>query len=120
MTENEDRPRVVYHLASERDWVAAQREGTYRVSTRGATVDEVGYVHASFAGQLAGTASRFYADVTEPMVVLVIAVDRLGCEVVVEPAPGGERFPHLYGPVPVAAVLDVIPAGMRAGRLTIR
>ncbi len=66
-------------------------------------------MHASYAGQIAGVLQRFYADVTEPMCLLVIDPDKLGVPVVAENLIGGsELFPHIYGPVPVSAVVEVV------------
>lgn len=108
---------VIHHLALARDWAAARAAGEYRVSTLGADLDEVGFIHASFSDQLAATAARFYATVDEPLVVLAIDTERLGCDVVVEPAPDGGRFPHIYGPVPTGAVVEVVAARMVDGQL---
>ena len=42
--------------------------------------------------------------------MLVIDVERLSAPVRFEAAePGGEEFPHVYGPIPVGAVLRVEP-----------
>lgn len=98
-------PGALYHIALASDWAAAQAAGEYRVSTLGHTLDEVGFIHASYAAQVAATADRFYADVTEPLVLLRIDPARLGCDVRAEAAvPGGELFPHIYGPIPAVAV----------------
>ncbi|MFL6204224.1 MAG: DUF952 domain-containing protein [Acidimicrobiales bacterium] len=106
-----EEPNVIFHIALLADWEEAARIGSYRVSTRGATLDEVGFIHASFEDQVAGVAARFYADVGEPLVVLTIDRDRLDAPVVVEDVDGGdERFPHIYGPVPADAVVEVRPA----------
>ena len=72
---------------------------------------EVGFVHAATAAQVPGVAARYYADVTEPLVLLVLDVDALeaaGSPVRWEETPDGV-FPHVYGPVPVAAVVAVRP-----------
>jgi uncharacterized protein (DUF952 family) len=107
---------VIHHLALAADWAAAQEAGEYRVSTRGATVDEVGFVHAAHAHQVAGVAERYYSDVTDDLVLLVIDPDRLGVPVVEEVPPGGtEAFPHVYGPVRVDAVVEVRAVGRTAG-----
>ena len=51
-----------------------------------------------------------YADVAEPLLLLVIETDLLDVPVVEEEIPGtGETFPHLYGPLPPAAVVQVVP-----------
>lgn len=95
----------IYHLALPDEWAAAQAAGTYERSTRGRSLADEGFVHCSHRHQLAATAARFYADVPAP-VVLTIDPDLLGAPVVEEAAvPGGERFPHVYGPIPLDAVV---------------
>ena len=54
---------------------------------------------------------------TEPLVVLVIDPARLGCPVRVEEVPGGDCFPHIYGPIPPAAAVEVRPVRLVDGRL---
>ena len=110
---------VVHHLALARDWEEACRAGEYRISTLGSSLEAVGFIHASFAEQVDATASRFYAGIDEPLVLLDIDTARVGVPVVVEPAASGERFPHLYGPLAVSAVTSVRPARMVGGRLVI-
>jgi uncharacterized protein (DUF952 family) len=102
---------MILHLALAADWAAACRAGEYRVSTLGRTLEQEGYIHACAGmAQLAGVAGRYYGGVTEPLVVLAIDETLLGCPVVLETPPGAaERFPHIYGPVPVRAVLSVTP-----------
>jgi uncharacterized protein (DUF952 family) len=103
-----DDAKVILHIAFEADWDEATRTGIYRVSTRGATLDEVGYIHASFEDQVARVGAVLYADVREPLAVLVIDADRLDVPVIVENLEGGdEGFPHIYGPLPTSAVLAV-------------
>ncbi|MEB3331343.1 MAG: DUF952 domain-containing protein [Synechococcaceae cyanobacterium] len=100
-------PRWLYHLALAEDWQAARREGMYARSTRGLSLQQVGFIHASHADQLAATWRRFYADAAD-LRLLHIDPERLvaaGVPVRLEPAPdSGELFPHLYGALPLAAV----------------
>jgi uncharacterized protein (DUF952 family) len=104
---------TVYHIAFECDWLEAERTGSYRMSTRGAGLDEVGFIHAGFAHQVAGIGAVLYADAKEPIVVLVIDTARLDVPVIVENLDGGdEGFPHIYGPLPVTAVTEVRGAGV--------
>lgn len=67
-----------------------------------------GFVHLSSPHQLAGTVGRFFADVADP---LVIVVDPAGWEELVrwEEGEPGQWFPHAYGEVPWTAVLAVMP-----------
>jgi glutathione S-transferase len=107
-------PRWLYHLALVEEWRAAQAAGVYRRSSRGLALEQVGFVHACQAHQLAATHQRFYADLPAASVrLLSIDPDRLaqhGVPVRFEPAPDtGELFPHLYGALPVQAVLLAEP-----------
>ncbi|PRZ42750.1 uncharacterized protein (DUF952 family) [Antricoccus suffuscus] len=102
--------RKIFHLAHRSEWEA----GHYETSTRGVTLQEEGFTHCAFVDQLAGVAERFYADDPEELVVLEIDLDKLAAaqaELRIEEAPGtAERFPHIYGPIPPAAVVRVRPA----------
>ena len=65
-------------------------------------------MHAGYAGQIPCVLQRFYADVAEPMCLLVIDPDKLGARVIAENLAGGdELFPHIYGAIPVSAVVEV-------------
>ena len=99
----------IYHLATAGDWAAAQASGTYTTSTRGRTLAEEGFLHASRADQWEGVRERYYAEVTESLVLLVVETDLLDVPVVEEPVPGGETYPHVYGPLDPAAVVEVVP-----------
>ena len=102
-------PRI-YHLATVADWEAARSTGSYTTSTRGRTLAEEGFLHASRADQWEGVRERYYADVTEPLVLLVVETDLLDVRVVEEPVPGGtETSPHVYGPLDPGAVVEVVP-----------
>lgn len=75
------------------------------------SLEEEGFIHASRANQWEGVRRTFYADVTEPLVLLEIDTDLLGVPVVEEPpAPGVEEtFPHVYGAIAPSAVVAVRP-----------
>ncbi|MDQ0794037.1 DUF952 domain-containing protein [Streptomyces sp. B1I3] len=99
---------LLLHLTEKSLWEAARRTGTYEMSTRGRTLSEEGFIHCSLPHQLPGVARALYGAEAEGLVVLVIDPDRLRAPVRYEPMkPGGEEFPHIYGPVPVSAVVEV-------------
>jgi uncharacterized protein (DUF952 family) len=111
------RPRTdepIFHLALPDDWARAFDTGDYRISTRGSSLDEVGFIHCSTRAQIVPTANRFYADLFH-LVVLTIDPLLVPVPVVFEPpAPGSpELFPHIYGPLPIAAV-DMASPWLRA------
>ena len=94
------------HIALPDDWAAARAAGEYRVSTRGKTLDDEGFIHCSYPRQVEGVANRYYGDVVE-LLLLHLDPDLIEAEVRVEPAieGGTELFPHVYGPIPTAAVV---------------
>src|SRR3954463_6023920 len=102
----------ILHAALTRDWNKAREDGSYDVSTRGTSIVEADYVHASTAAQLPGVLDRFYDDV--PAVDLLGRdVDRLeheGASVVWENPHDVHDgpYPHVYGVVPVGAVVEVL------------
>lgn len=111
--------RWLYHLALRQEWQEARTERVYRRSTRGLALEEVGFIHLSAAHQVPATAARFYGDLAAGE-VLLLSIDpqhlaATGLAVRHEPAapnggsPGGELFPHLYGPLPLEAVPLVEP-----------
>jgi glutathione S-transferase len=100
----------IYHLALASDWAAAVDAGDYRVSTRGVTLEQEGFIHCSHADQWRGVRQAFYADVTEPLVLLTIDTERLGSPWQEDEVPGADRpFPHVYGPIDLDAVVAVVP-----------
>jgi uncharacterized protein (DUF952 family)/ubiquinone/menaquinone biosynthesis C-methylase UbiE len=99
---------TVFHVTTERDWSAARSAGEYRRSTRGVTLEEEGFVHCSDASQVERIANTVYEDFGGWLVVLEIRTDALDADVRYEtPDGGGELFPHVYGPVPIPAVVAV-------------
>lgn len=99
-------PTHILHLTERALWDEARARGTYETSTRGRTLQDEGFVHCSTPAQLPAVAN-FYAGLDD-LVVLVIDPALLGVPVRYEGAgPGAEEFPHVYGPIPVQAVVEV-------------
>ena len=110
----------ILHIAFASDWKAAQAAGEYRMSTRGATLDDVGFIHCSFAEQVLAIGQFLYAGVGDDLVVLVVDTDRVPSEIRIENLDGGETlFPHIYGPLPVEAVLWALPFRREGGSFRI-
>lgn len=119
-----DRARPFWHLAERTHWEAALRTGSYDRSTRGAALADVGFVHCSYPEQLPGVVRAHYARATEELVVLELDPQRLadaGLVVREEPGdpgdPGSALFPHVYGALPVSAVVRTRPAVVDRGWL---
>lgn len=98
----------LFHLALEADWKAALQHGDYRVSTRGLSLEQVGFIHLSWQEQLQDTFDRFYADAGA---VLSLRIDPklVSAPLRADAIHTGVLFPHLYGPLPIASVVEVSP-----------
>jgi uncharacterized protein (DUF952 family) len=110
----------LFHITERAAWVAAQETREYRLSTRNRTLEDEGFIHCSLRHQLRGVAEHLYAD-ADDLVVLVIDSTRLSAPVRYEaPDAASESYPHIYGPVPTAAVTEVITVTRdAAGRLVL-
>lgn len=108
---------MIFHITTEHAWSGAQVLNEYTVFSLIAE----GFIHLSTAEQVLGTASRFYDD-TPGLVLLQVDETRCTAEIKWEPpaeAPASEaRFPHLYGPLNLDAVVDVRPLTKADGEFT--
>jgi uncharacterized protein (DUF952 family) len=99
---------VLLHLCSQADWRDARRRGEHRPDS----LADAGFVHLSSPAQVHLPANRLFAGRTD-LVVLHIDPARLSDPVRWEPGvatdPDAMLFPHLYGPLPTAAVVNVTP-----------
>lgn len=108
---------TIMHLARRADWAAAVASGEYRISTRGADLDAIGFIHASYPDQLAAVAEFVYADDPHELCVLVLDEDAIrsaGVRVLDEDGGDGELYPHIYGPISPSWVTAVHDAGFDA------
>jgi glutathione S-transferase len=100
---------VIHHLALRAAWDAAVAAGEYRRSTIDRSLEEEGFIHCSFAAQVPATADRYYQG-RDDVLLLTIDPDLVDSELRIEDLSGrGEAFPHIYGPLPIAAVVRVEP-----------
>lgn len=104
----------IFHVTTRAEWDAGVEAGSYRRSTRGASLEEVGFIHLSDAEQLPRVADFLYRGTSESLVVLELESDDViaaGAELRWEDGGAGEEFPHLYDPIELSWVVTVWPAG---------
>lgn len=99
---------MILHLAIRADWEQAKLRGNYPWSTRGISVADEGYTHCSYESQWKGVRDRFYSDLTDSeLVLLEIDEAKLTSKVIVEQLGAApEAFPHIYGCIDIAAVVN--------------
>jgi len=94
--------RHIYKIATGEQWAAAEKAGRFD----GAPVDLAdGYIHFSTREQVGETAAKHFAG-QDGLVLAEIDTVRLDPAALRhEPSRGGQLFPHLYAPLPMAAVI---------------
>src|SRR5262245_28874513 len=97
------------HITERAAWERARAAGRYTAPS----LDDEGFIHCSTPAQVVATAERFYRG-QRGLVLLCIDEDRLDVPVRYEgplgggPEPPTERFPHVFGSVPLDAIVDVV------------
>jgi uncharacterized protein (DUF952 family) len=101
---------LIYKILPASLWRAAEAEGVFK----GADIDvQDGFIHFSTVEQVEETAAKHFAGKSD-LLLVVVAVERLGLALLFEPSRGGALFPHLYGDLPLHAVTRVSPLPLRA------
>lgn len=96
--------RFLFHLLSRVDWHQAVVANEYRPPG----LEKEGFIHFSAAHQITRVKETLYRDQPD-LLLLVIDETRLKSPLRWEPVgPENERFPHLYGPLNLDAVVKVI------------
>jgi len=94
---------LIYHIVSEEKWNKAVQRGVYL----GDSLETEGFIHASEIDQVVEVANSLFAG-QEHLIILVIDKDKLTVPVKYEDPGNGELFPHIYGPLNLDAVVDVV------------
>jgi uncharacterized protein (DUF952 family) len=109
--------QAIFHITETALWERALRDGSYTVSTRGALLSDVGYIHCSFKHQVETVANFIYGDWNGDLLLLQADPAAIPSEIRIENLEGGcEDFPHIYGPLPAKAVKAVFQLVREADR----
>ena len=96
-------PSTAYKIFTADQWAQFQADNVFH----GAPVDLAdGYIHLSDADQLQGTLDKHFAG-QSGLVIVAVDLESLGYLVKWEVSRGDALFPHIYGPLPMTAVLRV-------------
>jgi len=100
---------TIYHVTTAAAWDEAREKGRYESPSLAAE----GFIHCSTDGQqVKGVLERYFGGKTG-LVKLVIDTEKLTSPFIYEWSPStADTFPHVYGPINLDAVTDVIAIGM--------
>jgi uncharacterized protein (DUF952 family) len=93
-------PKTIYRILTEQAWAKAQAAGAFSGSEHDV---RDGFIHFSTAAQVAETAAKHYARMTD-LVLLWVDVEPIAHALRWEVSRGGALFPHLYAELPSHAV----------------
>ena len=103
---------MIFHITSRKAWDEAQRRGDYRAES----LATEGFMHCSTVSQVLPVAESFYKG-QHGLVLLAIEPTLLSSDLKWEPPSGGspppgvpqeDPFPHIYGPINLDAVAQVL------------
>lgn len=96
----------IYHIIPRTTWEQALAAGEYRA----ASLATENFIHASTREQVADTGNRYYRGQPN-LALLVIDTEKVQSEVRFEPVMlygALTHFPHIYGPLNLDAVVEVL------------
>jgi len=92
---------LIFHMARQPEWAVAATSGTYH----GAVEDRAdGFIHFSTASQIRESAAKHRSN-ESGLILIACNPKALGHKLKWERAHKGELFPHLYGELPVKAIV---------------
>lgn len=100
-------PRLVLHMAPIDRWTQAGADPSGEYTDP--SLEAEGFIHCSTTQQILIPANERFAGRTD-LVLLVIDLQLVPSRTEFEDCyESGQAFPHIYGPIPVAAVTRVVP-----------
>lgn len=100
----------IYHIALKADLAEYTPDVYYRCHS----LSVEGFIHCCDKHQLQGVVNRYYQNVDDVM-LMILDVDKLDAPLIHENTVGGsELFPHVYGPINPAAVVQILPFGIHS------
>lgn len=95
----------LFHITSKQEWADALDDGELRPPS----LAEEGFVHCSWTHQVTTAAGNHFAG-RDDLLLLRLDPDAIEAPLVEEDSYGsGTEYPHVYGPIPTAAVADAVP-----------
>lgn len=98
-------PEGLYHLATATEWERYRRTGLIDPPS----LQTEGFVHCSWGRQVPGTVAKHFAGATDLLALRLDPALDGELTVIEEDSYGsGQRFPHVYGAIPVSAAVGAV------------
>lgn len=95
---------IIFHVTTGVEWKRAQEQGFYETPS----LKTEGFIHCSEEHQVDGVLERYFNG-QSGLVKLVIDINKLTSRYVQEWSPSTkDTFPHIYGPINLDAVVEVV------------
>ena len=95
---------LIFHITSAADWEQAKTGGAYAADS----LSSEGFIHCSDRHQVIQVANRLFRG-RRDLLLLTVDRDRLTPDVRYENFEGGtELYPHVYGAIPLDAIVEVV------------
>ena len=95
---------VIYHVTSVEEWNQAKKSGSYSAPS----LATEGFIHCSQSHQVEDVLKRYFNNKTG-LVKLIIDTEKLSSPFVYEWSPSNtDEFPHIYGPLNIDSVIEVV------------
>ena len=95
--------KKIFIIASKMAWAEAQIKGDYRSPS----LQDEGFIHCSLIHQVLGVAERRFRG-HQDLILLSIDESMVSAPIKYE-GREGNAFPHIYGPLNLSAVVEVLP-----------
>ncbi|MDA1633615.1 MULTISPECIES: DUF952 domain-containing protein [Bacillus cereus group] len=95
---------MITKVITKRNWEIAKVDG----GINEASLKEEGFIHCSFLQQALKVAEKHFNH-EEDVLLLTIDTSLIKAEIKYELASNGQEYPHVYGVIHIAAIVDVTP-----------
>ena len=92
---------IIFHIVEGNSWEEQMDADNYIHQS----LAHEGFIHCCYKTQIAGVLSRYFEGI-ENLILLEIDPERIAHKILVEKAPNGMYFPHIYGSINKTAVLQ--------------
>jgi uncharacterized protein (DUF952 family) len=93
----------IWHITTRQEWEQAKLAQVYRSGS----LESEGFIHCSTSQQVIKVANTLFAG-QQGLVLLGIDSENVQAEIRYEEVDGTERFPHIYGPLNIEAIIKVL------------